>query len=98
MQPSLQTKPWPKVKQMVIIISSSCIPHYVDQLISGQEYGGIQKEGLTPGHQRANRQHGELITGTINSDTTNTAAANSANFSINVTVNVTGINQSTALQ
>ena len=50
----------------------------VDQLIRGREYGGIPKEGLTPSYQEASRHHGELITGRINSDAANTAAATSA--------------------
>ena len=60
--------------------AASCITQLcrVDQLISGREYEGIPKEGLTPSYQKASRHHGELITGRINSDAANTAAATSA--------------------
>ena len=47
---------------------------YIDQLISGQECGGIPKENLIFSHQKTSRQHGEMITGAISTDATNNAA------------------------
>ena len=52
-----------------------------DQLISGQECGGIPKKDLTTNHQNTDCQHGEMMTGTINTNTVNTAAAD-ATYSI----------------
>ena len=57
-----------------------------DQLISGQECGGITKKDLTTNHQNTDCQHGEcqhgeMMTGTVNTNTANTAAAG-ATYSI----------------
>ena len=73
------------------------MPHYVDQLTSGREFEGMQKESLTPGYQKTNS---EMITGAINSDTTNNAATTGAT---NMTINSDGpvttvVNQSLTTQ
>ena len=85
------------------LIFSAAIPHYVDQLISGQECGGILKEGLTTGHQKTSHQHGEIITQAIISDTTNAAATTGTTSVVidgdgPVTTVVTDIDQSSTPQ